>query len=104
MPRPGEYTPARRNLMQAILWVILSVTIALAAMVTRSQRQAEHVELADEITSGNVSVRVPARWRAGPRGDADPRIIAQAAEAPPGEPGRTIRVLSDRIDQPMSPL
>src|SRR5256885_5323428 len=89
--------------MQGILWVILGLTIALAAMVTRSQRNAGRVELASEITSGNVSVRLPARWRARPRGD-DPRIVAQATEEAPGEPGRTIRVLSDRIDQPMSPL
>ncbi len=105
MPKPGEYTPARRNLMQAIVWVIFGIIVALAAIVTRAQRQAGQVELASQtVSSGNVSVRLPSRWRARMRGDTDSRMIAQAAESAPGEGGRTVRVLSDRIDQPLSPL
>src|SRR5205814_8577075 len=57
-----------------------------------------------DLNSGNVSVRLPARWRARLRGDADPRVIAQAAENAPGEPGRMIQVLADRVDHPLSPL
>src|SRR5687768_1430839 len=101
MPRPSEYTPTRRYIMQGVMWLILGGTVALAAMVTQKQRLLHRVDLSSQsLSGGNVSVRLPAKWRARPRGDEDVRVIAQAAEGSPGEEGRRLRVLSERIDVP----
>ena len=90
--------------MQAIMWGLLGCTIALAAVVTHTQRNAGEVKLSSQtITSGNVSVRLPEKWRAKPRSDDDARLIAQAAESSTEGPGRSIRIYTERIDRPMSP-
>lgn len=106
MPRPSDYTPTRRYLMQAVVWGVLGVTLLLAAAVSRSARNAHRVELSKEVVAGggDIAVRLPVKWSARPRGGEDPRVIAQAAEAPPGQPGRTVRVLREKLDNPMSPL
>ena len=105
MPTPSQYTPARRYIMQAIMWLILGACVALAAMVTKKQRQLNHLELASQsVGSGNISVRLPTKWRPRPRNDEDRRVIALAAEANTGEHGRELRILTERLDAPMSPL
>ena len=105
MPKPSDYTPARRRIMQVVIWVILLMTIGLAEVVALSAKRANRVELAPQtVTVDGVSVRLPAeRWRARPSGDK-PRMIVQAADGSPGEESRTISVLSERLDAPMSPL
>lgn len=92
--------------MQLVMWVILACTVAIAAVVGRSANRANRVELAaTPISVREVSVRMPAKWRVRPTGGEDGRVIAQATE-PETErgPGRTLQVLVDRIDTPMSPL
>src|SRR4051812_6275604 len=107
MPKPSVYTPARRYTMQAIMWVVLGINVGLAGWVTHVRRQANRVDLsAQPVTAGDVSVRLPAKWRARQGGAvADVRLIAQATENESGDRrGRTIQILRDRLDQPMSPL
>jgi hypothetical protein len=106
MPRSNEYTPARRYIMQAIMWAILGGTVALAAMVTKKQKQLNHLDLASQsTTSGNISVRMPTKWRMRSiSADEDRRVFALAAESNTGEQGREVRVLTEQLDTPMSPL
>src|SRR5690349_15704350 len=112
MPKPSDYTPARRYAMQAVMWLILGGTVALAAVVSRSARHATRVQLAPQpITEGAVSLRLPVKWRPGPRGE-DPRVVAAASD--PSSPsmgasggagaGRAVEVLCDRLNVPVSPL
>jgi hypothetical protein len=90
--------------MQAIMWGILGATIVLAAVVGSAARNASRVDLSPEpITLNEVSVRLPLTWRTRPRGE-DPRVIAQAADPSREAQGRSIRVLVDRVDAPISPL
>jgi hypothetical protein len=47
MPKPSDYTPARRYIMQGVMWLILAGTIALAAvtrlMIVRSSNLATNI-------------------------------------------------------------
>jgi hypothetical protein len=111
MPKPSDYTPARRLAMQTVMWVILGTTVALAAWVDQSQRRARHVELSAEVIhSASVSLRLPAKWRTR-AGDDDPRLIADATEGESGSGAgsgagagaREIWILRDRLEIPISP-
>jgi hypothetical protein len=91
--------------MQGVMWAVLGITVVLAAMVSRSARSAGNVDLSKQtVTSGDISVRLPTKWRGTLRGSEDPRVIAQAAERSPGEGGRTVRILRDHVQVPVSPL
>src|SRR5439155_12048517 len=106
MPRPTDYTRARRIAMQATMWLILGGTVALAAVVVREKRREHRVELAEEVvTVGDIAMNLPKNWRARPHADDDPRLIAQAVEGEAGMIGpRTIKILHDRLEDPISPL
>ncbi len=103
---PGEYTPKRRHIMQAVMWTILAATVALASVVARSVNKANRIELSlQPIIAGDVSIRLPLHWIAVPFAGNDPRLIAQAAEpATDHGRGRTVQILFDRLDVPTSPL
>src|SRR5687768_11020449 len=99
MPKPGEYTPQRRRIMQIVMLCILAITIALAAVATRSANRAHRIELSPQtFAQENVTVRLPLQWRAQAGDTSDPRVIAQATEvsAPAGAAPRIVRVLMDR--------
>src|SRR4051794_905966 len=104
MPKPSDYTPARRRLMQLVMWLILLATMGLAAAVGASNRRANRVDLSPQsVTVNGVTARIPMKWRSRPRGD-DPRTVVQASDAGPGEQGRVVTILCDRAPAPMSPL
>src|SRR4051812_47157624 len=107
MPSPREYTPQRRRIMEILMCAVLLGTIGLAAVVTRSANRAHRIELsADALSRENVKVRLPLGWRMQASDASDARVIALATEASagPGRVARVVRVLSDRIETPMSPL
>src|SRR5688572_22818923 len=65
MAKSWQYPRWRRYAMQAAMWVILGVTVGMAALVNHSRRQALRVELGPPITSGPFTVRLPAKWSIG---------------------------------------
>ncbi|MEO6434328.1 MAG: hypothetical protein ABIP55_01015 [Tepidisphaeraceae bacterium] len=90
--------------MQIVMWLILAATVGLAAIVSSVNRRANRVELSPQsVSAGDVTVRLPLRWRAQPRGD-DPRIVARAIDAALEEEARIIEVLCDTLPLPRSPL
>jgi len=48
MPRPDPFTPRRRLLMKAIMWLILLATLGLAELVVYKQDRSQRVDLAAE--------------------------------------------------------
>jgi hypothetical protein len=58
------YFPRWRHLlMQALMWVILGASVALAAMLNYHLRRAQLVELSDPIVDGTLTFRFPAGWK-----------------------------------------
>lgn len=108
MPRPSDYTPTRRYLMQAVMMLVLGATIGLAAWVSAVARRASQVELsAQGHAAGDVTVRLPVRWRVRGVG-SDPRVIVHAAEVTRDGGGRDgggrhLRVYIEQLDAPLSP-
>src|SRR5688572_29586169 len=90
MPKSWQYPRWRRVAMQAVMWVILGATVALAALVSHEVRRSRLVQLADERTlDDNLAVRLPKGWQdgAGP-GDTAPwtgRVMITAEEPPAAE-------------------
>ena len=108
MPRPSEYTPTRRYLMQAIMTAILGGTIVLAAVVGAQVRRTHRVDLSGDVfTAQDVSVRLPDKWQHRKVSD-DPTIVVRAVE--PGvtrgdESGsRYVDVRVERLPAPRSPM
>jgi len=104
MPRPGEYTPARRLLMQTILWVVLGGAVALAGAVVHQKHQALMAELGPVRISGPVHFRLPADWVVVAGQTDDPRLVATANEPDNGNgrPGQ-IFVFRERVKTMMDP-
>ena len=46
MPKPSDYTPARRRTMQVVVWLILLGTIGLAVLDTDVATEGEKVQVA----------------------------------------------------------
>lgn len=97
--------------MQGVMWVILGVTVGMAALVNHSRRQALRVELSPPMESGNIVFQVPATWKLlQPSADQDHstrRLVARAVEPmAEGEstPGRSITIYRDVVDVPFSPI
>jgi len=113
MPKPSDYTPARRRLMQGVMLLILGASIAVAAAVTTRAKRVNRVELSPEaIVAKAVSVRLPQGWR--PRsGSMDPAVVVQAIEDPPPDseidddeanPAAASRMVTVRLERMPSPM
>src|SRR4249919_1957933 len=100
MLKPSDYTPARRRIMQAVVWTIFLITLGLAGVVAETNRRANRVPLAESVTVDDVTVRLPDQWHSRPRSE-DGRTIVQVAEGANDAEGRTIRVIADRLSEPM---
>jgi hypothetical protein len=104
MPKPSDYTPARRYMMQVVMVLLLGGTIALAAVVSRSARRANQVKLSTEpVSDRGISVFPPAGWKLMPRGD-DPRVIAIAAQNPHERQTQAVEIFAEQLSHPLSPL
>ena len=118
MPKPSDYTPTRRYLMQAVMTLVLAATIALAAAVSSRARRVNRVELAPEaITARGITVRLPQQWRRTAGDPKDVGLVAEAVEAlpagdddddseadPADAAARTVSVRVERLPTPQSPL
>jgi hypothetical protein len=105
MPRPVEYTPARRMIMQAILWVVLGGAVALAAAVVHQKHQALMAELGPIRISGPIHFRLPADWMVTPAGPMDDPRLAATANEPDNGSGRPaqIFVFRERVKTMIEP-
>ena len=113
MPKPSDYTPKRRLIMQVVMTLILVATVALAAAVGAAVRRAARVELSGEsVTANDVTVRLPAGWRTR-RVPNHPGVVVQAIEdggdgnargGDRDDARRTVTVRVERLQAPVSPL
>src|SRR4051812_13814448 len=103
MPR-WRYAPWRRYVMQAVMWVILGATVALAALVTNEARRASRVGLNDPRDYDDISVPLPSKWTARTRAEGNPRIVVQASESEKDSRGRVLTISRDVTDVPLSPM
>lgn len=62
MARPWDYPRWRRVLMQAVTWLILGGTVALAQLVVH-QKQRAALRLGPPLRFGALIVRVPEGWK-----------------------------------------
>ena len=69
MPRPYDYSPARRYAMQITMWLVLAATLGLAYVVSTHRARAERLDLDESESIGDVRVRLPRDWRIGEGSD-----------------------------------
>src|SRR5437762_2000868 len=101
MPR-WRYAPWRRYVMQAVMWVILGATVALAALVTNEAHRKSRVQLNSEPQQfGDISIHLPSRWTARTRAEGNPRIIVQASEPSSAPRHRVLTIFRERADEPL---
>jgi hypothetical protein len=109
MPKPSDYTPARRYVMQGVMMLILGASVALAAAVASSARRANRVELSPEsVTRRDVTVRLPQGWEVR-KDSKDPAVVVEAVEVATSEDddpdaARTVAVRLERLPAPASTL
>ena len=86
--------------MQVAMWVIFGLTLALAGVVSRHQRQSHKVPLGPPIPVGDLMVRIPPGWHYKLfSGD----VLGIRAEEPGDQiqrPVRTIQVRQQRLADP----
>lgn len=93
MAKSGQYTKARRVVMQAVMAVVLGATVALAALVTR-RTPDEQLTGPHLFNNYNLRVWLPEGWRVqGPRLEPPGEIVILAKEPGPPDVSRTIRVV-----------
>lgn len=100
MAKNWQYSRRRRMVMQATMWVVLGLMIALAGMVSRF-RSTSHpagqpravVQLGPVIHRGEVSFRVPEGWTLAP--GKQPNILGVWTDE--GDPPRTLLVFAERL-------
>jgi hypothetical protein len=104
MPRPGEYTRAKRNAMQATMFVILLCSVGLAALVDRRIVSAAVPALGAEWSNGPLHLRLPAHWIVLPEPDMDDGVVAEVIDrrSPRGSQ-RSIKIFRQNLNQDMTP-
>jgi hypothetical protein len=104
MPRPGEYTRAKRNAMQATMFVILLCSVGLAALVDKRIVSAAVPALGAEWSNGPLHLRLPAYWIVLPEPEMDDGVVAEAIDrrSPRGNQ-RSIKIFRQSLKQDMTP-
>src|SRR5436190_23546839 len=105
MPRPGQYTRARWNLMQGTMWGILALTLVLAAVVSGMRRGTLEIKLGSTAqTNKQLSVKLPATWTITT--DREPGSATVFESQEPGRrpfPKRHVRVARQVLPMSISP-
>ncbi len=96
--------------MQAVMWVILGGTVALAALVDRYRASVPFVMLDNTFYSlPSVRVRLPRGWAIDPRVSSSRRVVthedsdAPDVEAPDSATGRTLTVEEKSVNEVVPP-
>jgi hypothetical protein len=104
MAKWWEYSRGRHVAMQITMWVVLALTLGLAALVAQSKRDNMKVPLGSPTQVGLLLVRMPADWHCTLSHD-DARLLLTAYE--PGgvdsRSGRTIQISEDLLRGPAPP-
>src|SRR3954453_15295539 len=105
MPRPGQYTRARWNLMQGVMWGILALTLVLAAVVSGMRRGTLEVKLTSSAQSNKqLSVKLPASWTITTDREPGSATVFEAQEPGRGPfPKRHVRVARQVLPMSVSP-
>jgi hypothetical protein len=92
-------------IMQAVMWLILGATVAVAALITSHRQKRSEVKLNRTITSGQLTVQLPGSWRISSSIDPlSPTLITATEQAGDEEDGRrTIRIIREPLPQRFSP-
>src|SRR5690349_10544955 len=110
MARPQTNSPARRFMMQGIMWIILGATVGLAALVSHHRRSAFEVKLAPPITYRSVTVQLPKGWTIKKTSDELSSTLITATESADSSDedeeggGRTIRIVREPLGSYRTPL
>ncbi len=62
MARLREYTPARRLVMQVLMWVIFAATYAGAVALVHARSESLRISLTPMMIDGDLLYRLPAGW------------------------------------------
>jgi hypothetical protein len=90
MAKNSQYGRWRRAAMQAVLWVVFAATLALAGYVSHRRTASLAPQLAEPVTFGELSVRLPAGWEPKERNAPPPAaLIAHERD----DEGRDLRQL-----------
>jgi len=107
MPPAREYTPARRKMMQGVLWIVLAGSVGLAAVVDHQLLGSRRASLGPELIVGALHIRLPVNWIASRLRSnlVDPLVLEMAEPDNAASAGgaRIIRVYSQLLRRPMSP-
>jgi hypothetical protein len=109
MAKSGQYTRARRIVMQGVMFCVLGGTVALAALVSRRQVAEFEVRLTQAVEVGRLRVWLPEDWEIeGPAAPAPGRFDVSASEPGPELTRRSIAVVqfpsSEKLQAEMQKL
>jgi hypothetical protein len=92
-------------IMQAVMWLILGATVAVAALITAHRQNRSEVKLNRTITSRQLTVQLPGSWRISSSTDPlSPTLVTATEQAGDEEDGRrTIRIIREAVPQRLSP-
>jgi hypothetical protein len=102
MPRDPYFPRWRYLLMQAVMWLILGATVALAALLDRHLRLAQNIDFSSPITEAPVTFSLPAGWKTWTR-QAEGDAIVHVATDSTGGIDRTLTISLQRIPHTMPP-
>lgn len=93
-------------LMQAVMWLILGATVAVAAMITVHRQNRFEVKLTRTINSRKLTVMLPGGWRI--TNGSDPLSATLITASEPGgdeeEGPRTVRIIREPLPERFTPL
>ena len=94
MARTFESTAARRVAMQALMWLILGATLAVAAVISHRDGGASRVVLGVPTRVGALTVALPQGWKVSVR-----EGTLTASEPAPAPLRRMIEIQQEALDQ-----
>src|SRR5206468_10299959 len=109
MARPQTYSPARRFMMQGIMWIILGATVGLAALVSHHRRTSIDVKLGDAISYRGVTVQLPKGWEIVKTSDEQSAVVFTATEKTKDEDdeengARVLKIMREPLGSYRSPI
>ena len=110
MPRPPTDSPARRVLMQSIMWIILGATVGLAALVSYQRGSSGETRLVDPITYRGATVPLPKGWTITKTADELSPVLLTATEpkrdnnGDEDSGGRILRIVREPLASYRAPI
>jgi hypothetical protein len=96
MPKNSQYGRLRRLAMQAVMWGILGATLALAAYVSHRRTGPLEVTLAEPVSFGELTVRLPRGWERQQPPQSRPRALVVKERDEEGRQRRELWITQER--------